>query len=161
MLSYVVAVTHNSPRPAPSAATRKSRPVTRLFAPRKSKFLIATPRFEFPPTPSKQSPLTCTLPAATGIRDFIALFRSEIAQTPRRIAFTTSIDHEFSRAFRTPGIPAGAFDFRLPGTADLRIGAFAFSPLTTHHSPARQPYGGPLLTAFLIYGPAIRKPRKP
>src|ERR1700690_3354912 len=69
MLSHAVAVTHNSPRPAPSAALHKSRPVTRPFAPPISKFLIATPRLEFPPTHTKQTPLTFSN------REYIAVFQ--------------------------------------------------------------------------------------
>jgi hypothetical protein len=112
MLSYSVAVTHNSSRPAPSAATIKSRPATRLFAPRKSKFLIATPRLEFPPTHTKQTPLTFSN------REYIAVFQFFsrrpallLSQSSRRMDLGAPIDDKFGRAVRTAGIPAGAFSF--------------------------------------------------
>ncbi len=56
MLSSCVTSIHNSTRPAPSAATAKSRPITPLFAPRNSEFLIANPRLEIPVTSTKQTP---------------------------------------------------------------------------------------------------------
>ena len=64
-----MAVTHNSPRPALSAANSKSHPVTRLFPPPISKILIANPRLEFLPTQTKQTPLTFSN------REYIALFQ--------------------------------------------------------------------------------------
>src|SRR4029077_15708954 len=69
MLSYAVTVTHNPPRPAPSAATHKSHPVTRPFASPISNFLIANPRLEFPPTHTRQTPLTFSN------REYIAVFQ--------------------------------------------------------------------------------------
>jgi hypothetical protein len=56
------------------------------------------------------------------------------------------------RAFRTAGVPRG--------TKGIPAGSLAFSRVITHQSPARQPKGGSLITDFLIYGSAIRNPRK-
>ena len=152
MLSYAVDVTHNSPRPAPSAATTKSRPVTRLFPPPISKILIANPRLEFPPTHSKQTPLTFSN------RDYIAVFqvlpsRRQSENRPRPLTRVTP-----SLPTRNSGLPAAAGVPLAPlthgrafRTAGIPAGSFAFSRLITHHSS--------LITALLIYGPAIRIPR--
>jgi hypothetical protein len=133
MLSYAVAVTHNSPRPAPSAATIKSRPLTRLFAPTNPDFLIANPRLELRPTHTKQSPLTFSN------REYIAVFQFfsrspalPFSQSSRRMDLGAPIDDKFGRAFRTAGIPAGSF---------------AFSRLITHHLS--------LITFFLIGTPRL------
>ena len=177
-----MAVTHNSPRPAPSAATHKSNPVTRPFAPQNSKFpwppsaadrgwrLIANPRLEFPPTLSKQSPQTFTLPAVAGNREYIALFRFFSAQChsenrPRPLTRVTP-----SLPTRNASVPPALLTHgRASRTAGIHAGAFAFSTLSTHRpAVAKLPCGQPLFTShkspitsheFLIYGPAIRNPR--
>jgi hypothetical protein len=161
-----VAVTHNSPRPAPSAATNKSQPVTRLPAPPKSKILIANPRLEFPPTHTKQTPLTFSN------REYIAVFhllpprlhfknrpRPRLPLTPGRPTSNAGVPPALlthGRAFRTAGIPAGSFDLsplitHLPAVAKPPC---RFLPLASHKSPVTN-------HDFLIYGPAIRIPRKP
>ena len=141
-----MAVTHNSPRPAPSAATTKSRPATRLFPPRISQFLIATPRLEFPPTHSKQTPLTFSN------REYIAVFqffplRPKSENRSRPLTHVTS-----SLPTRNAGVPPAPLTHgRAVRTAGIPAGSFASSRLITHHSS--------LITALLIYGPAIRIPR--
>jgi hypothetical protein len=101
-------------------------------------------------------------------RDYIALFQF----FPFRPAFPCSQKScLFLRCLPgIAGLPTGASAvavgraFRtavLPPVEDIPAGSFAVSPLITHHSPARQPCSGSLISAFLIYGPAIRNPRKP
>jgi hypothetical protein len=146
--------------------------------------LIATPRLDFPSTHTRQRPLTCTLPAVAGSRDCL-----RVLHPASRIAFFqffSSRPHLENRAIPplrvTPGLPtrnAGASPalltlpplgtpisasaylplgraFRTAGLPRRRrgipAGSFAFSRPATHHSP--------LSTDFLIYGPAIRNPRK-
>ena len=166
MLSWGVAVTHNSPRPAPPAAPHKSHPVTRPFASPFPKFLIATPRLEFPPTHTKQTPLTFSN------REYIAVFQFFSSRrhrenrprplhrvTPRLPTCNAGVPPALlthGRAFRTAGIPAGSFDLsplitHLPAVAKPPC---RFLPLTSHKSPVTN-------HDFLIYGPAIRIPRKP
>ena len=136
MLSYAVAVTHNSPRPAPSAATIKSHLVTRLFPPRKSKFLIATPRLEFPPTHSKQTPLTFSN------REYIAVFQF----FPFR---RKSENRSKPLTHVTPALPTR--NAGLPrGTRGVPAGSFALSRLLTLHSS--------LITSFLIATPRLEFP---
>jgi hypothetical protein len=118
MLSFPVTVTCNAPRPALSAATTKSRPVTRLLSPPKSKFQIAIPRLEFPLTHTLQTPLIFSNRGYMRVLHppwRIAVFRSAIATTPSLLG---------------PG---------LPGNADLRIGVFAFRPrLSYRRHPCRR-----------------------
>jgi hypothetical protein len=175
VLSYAVAVTHNSPRQAPSAATHKSNPVTRLFAPRKSKFLIANPRLEFAPTHTKQTPLIFSN------REYNALFqivpsRRESKNRSRPLTHVTP-----GLLTRNAGVPPAFLTFAFPaapsyperhrvsrlallthgrafrtaglsrGTRGIPAGSFAFSWLITRHSSP--------VTAFLTYGSAIRNPR--
>ena len=182
MLSYAVDVTHNSPRPAPSAATTKSRPVTRLFPPPISKILIANPRLEFPLTHTKQTPLTFSN------REYIAVF--QILPSRRQSTNCSKPLHRVTpgpltrnagqpavarvptallthgRAFRTAGIPAGAVVVsrlvtHLPAVDQTPC---RLLPLTSHKSPVARLYreDPPRRTTshdFLIYGSAIRNPR--
>src|SRR4029077_10259134 len=142
MLSWGVAVTHNSPRPAPSAAPHKSHPVTRPFASPTSRILIATPRLEFRPTHTKQTPLTFSN------RDYIALFQIPPSRrhsknrarplhrvTPRLPVRNTGVPPALlthGRDLRPAGIPACSLAFscpitRLPAVAKEPSG---FSPFT-------------------------------
>jgi len=161
MLSYAVAVTHNSPRPAPSAATHKSHPVTRPFASPISNFLIANPRLEFPPSHTKQTPLTFSN------REYIAVFqfapsrrhtnnRSRPLQQvtpglPVRNAGVPPALLIHGRAFRTAGIPAGAFAAsRLIARRSVVASPARLTRITSHELR---------VTPFLIYVSAIRNLR--
>ena len=194
LLSYPVAVTHNSTRPAPSAATHKSHPVTRLLAPPKSKILIANPRLEIPPTHSKQNPLTFSN------REYIALFQffsrresknrarpltrvtpglpTRNAGVPPALSTFAFSAPFFGRASLAASLPAVAGILplllthgRASRSAGTAASALALSPLITHRpAVAKPPHRFLSLTShklpvtshdFLIYGPAIRNPRKP
>jgi len=149
LLSYPVAVTHNSTRPAPSAATHKSHPVTRLLAPPKSKILIANPRLEIPPTHSKQNPLTFSN------REYIALFQfSSRRESKNRARPLTRV---------TPGLPTrNAGVPRVPCVPDASTGpplsTFAFSaPFFGRASLAASlPAVAGILPLLLTHGRASR-----
>ena len=154
-------------KPLPANSPRQPRAAHHLGR------LIATPRLEFPLTPTKLSLLTCTLSAVAGNRDYIAVF--QISPSRRRSENRSSplARVEPGLPVRNAGVPPALFTFahvasqpavphilpllgthgRAFRTAAIPPGAVAFSPLVTHHSP--------LITAFLIYGAAIRNPRKP
>jgi hypothetical protein len=131
MLSYAVTVTHNPPRPAPSAATHKSHPVTRPFASPISNFLIANPRLEFPPTHTRQTPLTFSN------REYIAVFqvlpsRRHTKNRPRPLHRVTP-----RLPTRNAGMLAGSFPIscpttHLPAVPKAQRGG---SLLTNHKSP--------------------------
>jgi hypothetical protein len=143
--------------------------------PLSSRFLIATPRLEFPVTHTKLSPLTFSN------RDYMRVLHPpwrtavfQISPSRRRSENRPKPLHHVTpglptrnagvppalltsgRASRTAGIPAGAFavsalSTHLAAVAETPRG---FSPFTNHKSPVTS-------HDLLIYGPAIRNPRKP